>query len=91
MNKTFYAIYNPGEKKFLSVYEDGEGNLFYSKVDFDEIIADALFHKDQAEYTIEHFPKIVKFYRFAQTDNLIEFSKNLVIVEIQVEFNNTGV
>jgi hypothetical protein len=94
VNKTFYAIYNSEEKKFLSIYEDGEGNEYYSLVDFEHIYDNAILsNKEYAEFKLKEAINIAGFStRFQRTiTNCMQFLRDAVIVEIQVEFNNTGV
>jgi hypothetical protein len=84
MNKIFYAIYNKEENKFLSIYEDGEGNDYHTKVDFEEINRDAIFSKEDADFRLKQFTNMAGFYRFSGIDNPRDFALNLEIVPIEI-------
>lgn len=83
MNKIFYAIHNKEENKFLSIYEDGEGNEYHTKVDFEEINRDAIFNKYDAEFKLKEFINMAGFHKFSM-DNPRDFAMNLEMVPIQI-------
>lgn len=93
MNKIFYAIYNKEENKFLSIYEDGEGNEYYNVVELSEFsnVGNPLFKsKEDAEFK---YKEAINIAGFTMRMNAIPYSREflmdaeIVPIQISVRFD----
>ena len=87
MEKTFYVVYNENMDKFMSIYEDGEGNEYYSLVSFDELYQGGLFpSKELAEFKLKEAINIAGFGRFMPS-GMREFCMDADVLEVNIRLN----
>ena len=86
MSQIFYVIHRKNMDEFLSVWEDGEGNVYYYIVAHDEINRGAIFQTEKdAKFCLKEFANMSEFAKFLP-ENHTEFCNDAIVEKIIVTF-----
>lgn len=84
MNGKFFVVFNDDMEKFLSIYEDGEGNEFFNLNSFLEVNQNCIFDdKELAEFKLKEAINLAGFYRY-MPNNMREFCMGAKVKEISI-------